>query len=65
MVMFGNLFGEDYNLQYKDFKDNTHIAETGALHFMKEFFKNISRHSVLQVAPLESLYLCRVSKKTL
>jgi len=57
--IIGSLWYEDFSLVYKDFKDATHMAHSGALRFTQEVFSDISQHQKLHAKPLINTYLYR------
>ncbi len=41
-IVIGSLYPEDYNLEYEDFKDDTHLAHSGAIKFTQRVFEDIN-----------------------
>jgi len=46
--VIGSFWAEDYDLRYKDYKDDTHLAHSGALKFTRAMFYDISEHKRLK-----------------
>lgn len=62
-TIIGSLFGKDFNLEYQDYKDDTHLAESGAIKFTNLLFKNIDIHKKnLKDDDVKSIYLYRFDK---
>lgn len=58
-VILGSLFGEDFNLEFEDYKDDTHLAHSGAVKYTQKLFKNIDNHSSLTPQKFKSTFLYR------
>jgi hypothetical protein len=58
-VVIGSFHPEDFNLSYEDFKDDTHLARTGAVKFTRSLFQNIDLHLRLPKKPFKHTYLYR------
>ncbi len=59
----GSFWPEDFALEYKDFKDDTHMAHSGAVQFTREVFSNINEHKDLKKDKLLNTYLYRHTMK--
>jgi len=46
-VIIGSFWPEDFDLEFEDFKDETHLAHSGAIKFTRALFGNIKEHSAL------------------
>ncbi|MDX4038446.1 hypothetical protein [Aliarcobacter skirrowii] len=58
-VIIGSLFGADFNLDFKDYKDDTHLAHSGAIKYTQQLFKNIDHHYLLTPKKFKSLFMYR------
>jgi len=47
-IVIGSFYADDYGLGYEDFKDDTHLAHSGALKFTKKIFNDIKILEKLQ-----------------
>jgi hypothetical protein len=61
-IVLGSLFGEDFGLLFKDYQDDTHLSETGAIKYTKSIFKNIDDHHQLKEKPFKATYHYRLEK---
>ncbi len=61
-IIIGSLWGEDFNLSYDDFKDNTHLAYTGAEKFTEDLFSDIKIHKKLKGSQIKNLFTYRWKK---
>jgi len=61
--VIGSFWPEDFNLTYQDFKDDTHLANSGALKFTKVVFKDISKHRELEENKIYNTFLYRFTEK--
>ena len=59
--IIGSFWPEDFDLKYKDFKDDTHMAHSGSLRFTQETFNNIHSHKLLKEKKLINTFLYRVT----
>lgn len=61
--VIGSLWPEDFELKYEDFKDDTHMAHSGALRFTQEVFSDINSHKLLKKDKLINTYMYRHKAK--
>ena len=59
MKVVGSFWFEDFDLTYEDFKDDTHLAHSGAIKFTEEVFTDIDLHDSIQKKKLVNTYLYR------
>ncbi len=57
--VIGSFWPEDFALQYKDFKDDTHLAHSGALKFTQEVFYNIKKYNTLRPTAIKNTFSYR------
>jgi len=62
--IIGSFWPEDFDLVYKDFKDDTHMAHSGAVRFTREVFMKIDDHKNIKKEKLLNTYLYRYTMKT-
>ena len=60
--VIGSLWPEDFNLSYEDFKDDTHMAHSGAMRFTHDVFGDLKAHNSLKTSKLKNLFLYRLNK---
>lgn len=60
--IIGSFYAEDFSLKYEDFKDDTHLADSGALKYTQLLFKNIKQHKNLIKTPLKNTFLYRFTR---
>ncbi|CAA6812743.1 MAG: Unknown protein [uncultured Sulfurovum sp.] len=60
--VIGSLWPEDFNLSYEDFKDDTHLAHSGALKFTQKVFGNINTHSNIKSQILKNTYTYHINE---
>lgn len=59
MKVIGSFWPEDFGLNYDDFKDDTHLAHTGALKFTQEVFNEINKHKLIEKNKIHNTFLYR------
>ena len=57
--VIGSFWSEDFSLSYKDFKDDTHMADSGARKFTQVVFKDIEKHRTIKAKPFQNTFLYR------
>jgi hypothetical protein len=57
--VIGSFWPEDFALQYEDFKDDTHIAHSGALKFTQEVFYDIKKYNNLKLTAIKNTFSYR------
>jgi len=58
-IVIGSFWPEDFDLKYNDFKDDTHMADSGAKKFTQAIFSDISIHKKLKTHPIKNTFLYR------
>jgi len=58
--IIGSLWAKDFNLSYEDFKDDTHMAYSGALKFTQKVFGNIQSHQTIKKNKFKNLFLVKI-----
>jgi hypothetical protein len=61
--VIGSFWPEDFHLSYDDFKDDTHMAYSGALPFTRMLFYDIASHKQLKPLPIHQTFLYRYHMK--
>jgi len=61
-IIKGSFWKKDYNLTYNDFKDDTHLAYSGAIKYTQIIFKNIGKYKNIKPEKIKNLYLYKESK---
>lgn len=59
-VVLGSFWSEDFNLVYSDFKDDTHLARSGAVTMTRRIFGDIDRHKDIVANKIINTYDYRI-----
>jgi len=61
--VIGSLWPEDFNLSYEDFKDDTHMAHSGAMKFTHDVFGDLKAHNSIKTSKIKNLFLYRYAEQ--
>ena len=61
-TVIGSLWAKDFDLKYKDFKDDTHLAHSGAKKFTKALFHNVEKHKLATTEDIQNTFSYRFQK---
>lgn len=64
-IVIGSFYANDYDLTYQDFKDDTHLANSGAIKLTQRVFENINHFKDLKPKKIHNTFTYREKNKNL